>query len=141
MFKGDVDALDLAAMVCEISHVWDDLIDKDKPVSDDQINRAFWLALIAIPGNPFYARFGDTLRPVMATGILNWIAANALEKRGGEHEMQIAHVTRYSVADVLMLIATLIGGQQWGFEAAADIRLMCQKNTLRDYLKEHNHAA
>ena len=140
-FHNDETAVELAFMLARLSHIWDDLIDKDKPVSDADINAAFWMALVQIPANDFYQQFGATLRPVMASAILNWIGANTLEKRGNLHDIEVAHVTRYALADVLMLMATLIGGHTWGFECAADIRMLCQKNVFRDYLKEQSHEA
>ena len=138
-FKGDEDAVKLAFMLAQLSHIWDDLIDRDKPVSDDQINSAFWLALLEIPSNPFYQRFGNTLRPVMATAILNWHAANEFERRGELAGLEIANAIRYSAADVMMLMAVLTGGPEWGAKCAADIRLLCQKDRFVNYLKEQNN--
>ena len=138
-FKDDRSAVDLALVIARISHIWDDLIDRDKPVSDDQINSAFWLALIEIPSNQFYQRYGDTLRPVMATAILNWHAANEFEKRGELAGLEIANAIRYSAADVMMLMAALTGGPEWGAKCAADIRLLCQKDRFVNYLKEQSH--
>lgn len=138
-FKGDADAVALAFMIARVSHVWDDLIDKDKPVADADVNEAFWLALVQIPANAFYRRFGEELRPVMASGILNWIAATDIERRKPSLEaLQVAHVIRYSVSDVLVLMAALCGGASWAFEVAAELRLRCQKNGFLDYVKEHD---
>ena len=52
LFKGNDDAVQLVLMLREISHTWDDLIDKDKPVADTQIHRAFWIALIGLRNHP-----------------------------------------------------------------------------------------
>jgi hypothetical protein len=141
IFQGNTDAFELASMLAELVDTWDDAIDRDKPVTDDRLNRSFWLALVEMPGNEFYRSYGHMLRPVVATGILNWIAANKLQSSRDVHHVEIAHVIRYSIGDVLMLIATIIGGQEWGFKVAADIRLMCQKNTLAEFKEEHGHDA
>ncbi|MBI4293630.1 MAG: hypothetical protein HY661_19310 [Betaproteobacteria bacterium] len=135
-FRGDEAAVELAFMLARISHIWDDLIDKDKPVSDHQVNAAFWLALVGVPANPFYQQHSEDLRPVMASGILNYAAANALERRGDLHSLEIAHVIRYSIADTVLLMATLAGGYAWGMEVASDLRLLCQKDTFWNYLTE-----
>lgn len=135
ILKGDQDALQLALDFKCISHIWDDLIDLDKAVTREQINQAFWLALVSIPSNAFYQRFSHALQPVIATTILNWHAANALES-GPQHAREIAHVIRYSAADLMILMALLLGGPEWAVQYAPAIRLMCQKDTLANFLSE-----
>lgn len=126
-------------MISRVADVWDDLIDQDKPVSEERINEAFYLAMVQIPANAFYQRHGPTLRPVLATGILNWMAATSIERSKDRtlEQLQISHVIRYSIADIMLLIAHLIGGREWGFKWAAQLRLLGQKNSFGDYLKEH----
>lgn len=140
-FKGNQAAVDLALMIARVSHIWDDLIDQDKPVSEADVHDAFWITMFGIPDNVFYQAFGHLLRPAMMAASLDWAAANTLEKRQDLHGLQIAHVARYSIANVIILMATIIGGREWGFAVAGDLRLLCQKNLLSDYLKEHGHEA
>ena len=40
-FGGNIDALNMYKMFIDLSHTWDDLVDKDKDVSEDKINNAF----------------------------------------------------------------------------------------------------
>ena len=62
-------------------HIWDDLIDKDKPITDASINQAFINAFIKLPRNPFYqANFG-ILNPLMESAFVHWFAANELESK------------------------------------------------------------
>jgi hypothetical protein len=56
-FGGNQDALNMYRMFVDLAHIWDDLVDKDKPVSADEINQAFLTCLVYLPANPFYRQF------------------------------------------------------------------------------------
>ncbi len=134
-FRGDLDAIRLIDDLRLIAGVWDDLYDGDKGLTKEQISKAFWAATVSIPSNPFYLRFASDLRPVMAVGIINWQIANEYE-HGLHEERVLAHVLRYSIADVATLIAMLIGGPEWVAAVGPELRRRSQKDTLQHYLGE-----
>ena len=125
--------LDIAAC----SHAYDDLIDKDKPSSDAAIHNMMWRALIDIPANPFFHTHQDVLRPVLATSILNWRAANEMEKSGCLEQLRISHAARYELSDVLLLCMVLTGGREHATDNARRARLMGQHDTWANYKSEH----
>ena len=43
-FGGNTDALAMYDLFKELAHIWDDLVDKDKPVSEDAINKALLIS-------------------------------------------------------------------------------------------------
>ena len=133
--RGDMDAVGLVMSVVKIADVWDNLIDKDKDVSDEDINQAFWLACVEIPRNPAFRRYQLDITSVFSMGIINWHVANKLQT-GDDHAKQIAHVTRYSIADVSLYLATAIGGPEWVIEVGPELRLRSQKDKLENFLKE-----
>jgi hypothetical protein len=133
--RGDMDAVGLVMSVVKIADVWDNLIDADKPVSKDDINQAFWLACVDIPRNPAYRKYQLDITAVFSMGIMNWHVANKLQD-GDDHAKQIAHVTRYSIADVSLYLATAIGGPDWAAEVGPELRLRSQKDRLENFLKE-----
>lgn len=135
-FKGNQAAVDYVLMVSRVADVWDDLVDKDKPVSDEAINDAFWKLAIELPANPFYLANMADLRPVMATGITNWMVANRMErsKEMNHRAIEIAHVIRYGIADVAIMAALLCGGQEWAAEVGPELRLRSQKSDLNEYI-------
>lgn len=135
-YKGDVAAVDFVLNIAEIAGIWDDLIDRDKPVDDSRINRAFALALLEIPRNPFYQAHHIELLPVMTTGALNWLTANEYEKETDREAHALAHVMRYGIADLVLFVAYLIGGQEWAQQVAPELRRAGQKDTLENYLSE-----
>lgn len=144
-FKGNQAAVDYVLMVAKVADVWDDLIDRDAPVSDEAINAAFWTLAIEIPGNSFYRAHIDDLRPVLATGITNWLIANKIERDDTlpHRAIEIAHVIRYSIADVVLMVALLAGGREWAAEVGPELRLRSQRSDLNEYinsLKGVHHA-
>lgn len=131
-FKGDAAAIAFVRAIHDVAHAWDDLIDGDKPVN---IGHTLFTAMIEIPGNPFFQRNAEALLPVMAASCFNYQIANEFE-RGDKERRIMAHVIRYSVADVLIHVAFLIGGWEWVAKVGADIRARSQKDTLDHYLQE-----
>lgn len=147
-FKGNQSAVDFVLMLARVADVWDNLIDKDVNVSDESINDAFWTLAIEFPGNAFYRAHIDDLRPVMAAGIVNWLTANRIECDGSlsqsHRAIEIAHVIRYSIADVVMMVALLCGGREWAAEVGPELRLRSQRSDLNEYINSLggiNHAA
>lgn len=135
--KDDPDACELIHCYAQITHVWDDLIDKDKPVEDADVHRAFWHATVTIPNNPFFLRHRQTLLPIWANAIVTWRSANLLEqeKEEGEGKM-LSYVLRHSPLDLFVACATIIGGVEWGAEWGAILRKGCLDGTFDEYLKE-----
>lgn len=133
---GDESAMAFYRSVAAWAHVYDDLIDGDRPVSHADIHRFVWISLFDLPLNPFYARFQEVLRPIIMTGILNWIAANEMEASGSTEELRVAHVIRYSVGDVLLAAMTLTGGIDHARRNARRARLSLQDETWAHYSTE-----
>jgi len=135
--RGDQDAVNLCLHLAELSHLYDDLIDRDKPIDDATVHRAMWLALSEIPDNPFYQKWFFQLQPLLVSSIINWRIANQLERNQDDlRAREIAHVTRYALADVILAIAYLIGGEGWVEEIGPELRLLCQKDTLAHFMQE-----
>jgi len=133
--RDDMDAVGLIMSVVKIADVWDNLIDKDKSVTDEEINQVFWMMLIEIPRNPAFRRYQLDITTVMSTGIINWHVANRLQG-GDDHAKQIAHVIRYSIADLALYLASAIGGTDWAVEVGPELRLRSQKDKLENFMKE-----
>ena len=142
---GNRDAVQFMIDISRVSHTYDDLIDRDKPVPDACIHDMVWSLLVTIPVNPFYRAHQNTLRPVLITSIMNWRASLEMERSQSDEELRIAHVTRYSLADALLLCMVLTGGHEHAARHARRARLMAQADTWANYAsehttKEHSHA-
>lgn len=142
-FKGNASAVEYVLMIARVADVWDNLRDRDVPVSGKDIDDAFWMLAVEIPRNAFFQAYANELLPVTATGIVNWLVANRLESRDERRAIEIAHVIRYSIADVLLMATLLCGGREWAEEVGPELRLRSQRSDLNEYinsLKGVNHA-
>ena len=87
-FGGNEEAARFVAQLCDVAHTWDDLIDRDTPVSEEAINRCFESALLRIPANPFYQTHFAALSPLLFTGVLGYLTANRMERSGDAHQIE-----------------------------------------------------
>jgi len=134
-FKGNAAAADYVDMVCRIAHLWDDLIDRDKEVPDDEINQGFFEALIKLPRNPFYRTHFDHLNAVLINAVSNWQIATKLEREGGDYEKSIAFVLRSSYADLITQSALIVGGEKWACQVGEEVRKATHGETFDGYIK------
>lgn len=139
IFLGNEEALRFLADAFFWTHVYDDLIDRDKPVDDERIHAVFWKLWVSIPTNPFFRANESLLRPVLVTGVLNWIGANEMQRRGVLEELRIAHVTRYSIVDLALMVLAIVADREYAFAHAREVRLAFQGDTWDHYLSEVGH--
>lgn len=133
-FAGNEAVLDLYLRIARIAHLWDDIVDGDKPVSATEflVN-----TMLRIPANPAYAKFGAELRTLMFTGAAGYLAANELERTREEHALEIAHYLRYAIVNVgVFLIAAMNGIDKAGPIIAAAMPHMIPER-LDDYIRQH----
>lgn len=139
---GNQAAADFLIGVCEAMHLWDDLIDKDKPVPDDTVHRVFTNLLAILPMNPFFRQYNVQLCTVMMVAIQNWHVANASERssagaiRLGEQvvPLDVAFVLRSSYVDWVTITATLCGGTEHGRRIAVRVRELAHREGFQNYL-------
>lgn len=127
--RGDREAFAFLMDVHEIVEVWDDLIDKDKPVSDAVLNGTFYRALITLPRNGFYQRNFSLLNPVFEAAIMDWWTASRFESN--REELETAYTLRCGFYMLTVMSARIIGGLEWAKEVGAEVRKM--GDTLAEY--------
>jgi hypothetical protein len=131
---GNTSAVAFVCLLAKVFHLWDDLIDKDHVVSDDEINTAMTHALITIPTNEFYQQHFWALQPVIRNAIINWQIATRLERSSNETNYPIAFILRSSAVDIITACATILGGVDHGIRVGQDIHLFAHRETLNGYL-------
>lgn len=120
----------------QVAEVWDDLIDKDKDVSAEDINRAFFTLLTQLPLNPFFDRFKFQLMPLMVTGINTWHDANTLET-GSDNDKAMAYVLRDWYIELVMFVVYLLHGYEKMRTVSLEIRrFFSQHESLQDYMEK-----
>lgn len=136
-FGGNRDALNLLHRLVELAHIWDDLIDKDKPVSDADINKAFLIALVYIPANPFYKVIEAQVLPMWLTVTSAFEVANKFEKEKDEHGVEIAHNLRYAVGHIVSYMSIVCIGYENAQQFLPDVWKTLVNDRFEDYRKEH----
>ena len=135
--KGDANAVYFCEAWFRVTQIWDDLIDKDNPVSDDKINEAFHTCLVVIPANPFFARHSPYLIPILNSAIADFMDANKLE-RGSEEHQRIAYIIRDTASTIVTHCAYLIGGYEWMKEVSIAVREQIHDEDFKEYQESLN---
>jgi hypothetical protein len=136
-FAGDRDALDLYERLVYAIHAWDDLVDQDKPVNvNDMVANLF----LYIPQNPVFRRYEGELRALFMTGMVGYMAANAMEKSGNEHKLELAHYLRYTIINMGVFLITIFNGPARAAVILEEAAMTMIPERLADYVKEHSNA-
>ena len=130
-FKGR-NAIAYVNTIFRISQTWDDLIDRDRVPTPDEINSLMWDALFTLGENPFYISFQHQLCAVQKSAALDWFAANELEVIGARQKNRLDH-KRQQMA-LIAFVATLLYGPKWGAEVATAVRRHTHDEEFEDYI-------
>jgi hypothetical protein len=101
-----------AVQLCEdflyISHIWDDIQDKDKERTPREINEAFCKALGQVPMNPFYQANVLQIAPLTLMASLTWRIANRFES-GNADERLGSFILRNALLHIIYFVMLRIG--------------------------------
>ncbi|MBA3622938.1 MAG: hypothetical protein H0W48_00410 [Methylibium sp.] len=121
-FLKDEDAAAFVTQLVTAAHLWDDLIDRDKPVSATDVRDAFRTLLVTLPANPFYRRNFDQLHPLLDASVISWLTANKFEAAGGAEKLRLAYVIRSDYINVILKCAQLLHGFDYAVRIAPVLR-------------------
>lgn len=133
---GNEPAIELISNWFAVFHLWDDLKDRDREVSQREIDRSFYSQLVMVPNNPFFQAHQAMLTAQLMTSIMEWHAANELEASGDPHDLEIAYTLRCNVLGIIQLAALLCGGHDHAMAVGPEIRRFGQRETLAEYVGE-----
>jgi hypothetical protein len=122
------------------AHTWDDLVDKDKEVSEDRINDAFLTALVYMPVNPFYQRIQAQILPMWITTVSAYQTANHFEKTKDPHGLEIAHTLRYAAGNIIAYAIHVCVGPEKAKLYLPEMWKAVVIERFDDYRKEHTDA-
>ena len=113
--------------------MFDDLIDKDKPIEDAHVTRVLFSLFTELPLNPFFDRYKQQLIPILVTGINAWLDANKLEQ-GTENDKVFAYVLRDWYMEFVSYVIYLLRGRDYMREVSMDVRnFFTHHETLEAY--------
>ncbi len=115
---------------CEL---FDDLIDKDKPIEDAHVVRVLFTVLTELPLNSFFDFHKVRLVPIIITGINAWLDANALE-RGSDNDIVFSYVLRDWYMELVTYVIFLTRGRDYMRAVSVDVRhFFTRHETLEEY--------
>ena len=136
-FGGNQDALNVFRMFVDLSHLWDDLVDKDKEATEDDINNAFLICLVYLPANPFYRSIQDQILPMWLTVVSAYQTANKFERDKDTHGIEIAHSLRYAAGNIVAYMVHVCVGPEKAKEFLPDMWKTVFFERYDNYRKEH----
>ncbi len=138
-FGGNEDALAVFRMLVRLAHIWDDLVDKDRDKTEDEINEAFLIALVYLPNNPFYKMVEPYVLPMWITVVSAYKTANSFERDKDEHGIEIAHNLRYSAGNIIAYMVHVCVGPVEAAKYMPEVWKEMVAERFDDYRKEHLH--
>lgn len=102
-------------------HLLDDIIDGDKPVTDEELVGLELAWMKELAGNSFYHAHANFLMPLIIMGCNAWLDANRWEKSGDEVQRVHSDVVKSIYHEVVFACVYLCGG--W--------------NALREFTTKH----
>ena len=136
-FGGNQDALNVYRMFVDLAHLWDDLVDKDKEATEDDINNAFLICLVYLPANPFYRSIQEQILPMWLVVVSAYQTANKFERDKDDHGIEIAHGLRYAAGNIVAYMVYVCVGPEKAKEFLPEMWKNVFFERYEDYRKEH----
>ena len=133
VLRGDPFAISFCSIIWGVSQVWDDLVDKDRELTANDINKTMWDLLVTLPNNPFYRDNFDILNPLVQSAIVDWLDSNDLVNGNTESKV-VAYVLRDSISTIIIHCARIIGGFDWMREISIEVREALYDEPIENYL-------
>jgi hypothetical protein len=137
-YQQDQYAVKMAVELLFIGHLWDDLVDRDKVRTDEDINNAFTIALGELPINPYFPAVYHMIR----NAICQWECANAIAGESPDTNLT-SFLIRNALLEIVHYLIFLVGGPAWMKEQGADFWRFFGQGMAKQYdgfLKEVKHA-
>jgi hypothetical protein len=138
-FGGNEDALNMYRMFVDLSHTWDDLVDKDKEAGESEINNAFLTCLVYLPLNPFYRSIQHDIMPMWISVISAYKTANHYERTKDAHGVEIAHGLRYAAGNIIAYAVHVCVGAEEAAKVMPEVWKAVVAERFDEYRKEHSN--
>lgn len=139
--NNDKEAFDLLMLFNDCAELWDDLIDNDKKITQENINTVFTELLVKYPNNPFYIKHRAFLTPLIISAIISWRSANSLEQ-GTRSERAVAYTLRSIDLNLLSMMIYIIRGHAAAVALTPEIwrTFVSRNDSIDEYLDTYLEA-
>ena len=117
----------------DVVELFDDLIDKDKEISDERVIRVLWESMVDMPRNPFFQANSHILLPLISQGIHWWLDANNLEDKGDDHSLHMSFVLRGACTGLIQVVIELVHGRNAMRKVSKDVVEFFGSETFSEY--------
>jgi hypothetical protein len=108
--NGNDDAFAFCWTVWNFTHVIDDLVDRDRPVSIEDAAKWTVHLIVTLSVNPFYISNTISLLPHIVSMFNRWVDGDQWAKSDDKDKQSVSRVLRCGDIDMYLHVAYLIGG-------------------------------
>lgn len=108
--NGDAAAFDFLVTVWNWNHVLDDLVDRDKPVTQETVARSVLELVRVLSFNEFYQKNSAYLFALITSMVNRWLDGDEWERSDDPMKRAYAPVVRCGDVDFVLGVAYLTGG-------------------------------
>lgn len=107
---GDDDAFRWMWSLWSFTHLFDDLVDKDKPVTPEEAAAELTCFVVQMSLNPFYLRYSTGLVSLLVSAINRWMMGDELARSTDNEARIMGRAVRCGDVDLYLHVAYLTGG-------------------------------
>lgn len=138
--NGNAAALSYLSSIMACVELWDDLIDRDKPVSDSDINGLMVAMMVSLPSNEFFTLNKSYLLPLTVTCINAWMDSNELQKSDDKRLRQSAWWLKQMGVELYAAVSYLTGGFSHMRTVSLKARSILMHEDFENFEMEHGYA-
>ena len=110
MSNGNVAAFEFMKCFWSFTHMYDDLVDRDKPVSSEVAGEHLIEMIRQFLFNDFFCQHKTLLFPLLVSTVNRWVDGDEWEASSDPHKRAAATFVRCGDVDLYHFIAYLTGG-------------------------------
>lgn len=130
---GNPYAVQTALILGDACEMWDDLVDGDKVVTPQDVDRVLVGVFVGLATNPFWQQARQFIEPIVIVAINSWMDANTFANSKDEKLRQLAfHIRNYST-EVAMACAFVAGGWEHLRKVSSEMRQFFQHESFSEW--------
>jgi hypothetical protein len=136
-YNNNQDAFNMVEMILEMLHIWDDVVDKDNEVTEQDINKAFSTSLIFLPMNPFYRQIQPSVIPMWVNIISAYETANKFEREKDNKGLNLSYSLRSAIGQIIGYSISILNTQELSRQYIPLMWKWLHGEDLSEYRREH----
>lgn len=110
-FGGNRSAAEFVVAISALAELWDDLIDKDKDLSAEDVQSAMWAAMVTLPTNEFFNQNKTFLMPLIIQA-MNCYEDSVEMEQGTANDRAYALTLRIIALQISSMVVLLLRGRE-----------------------------